>query len=52
MTEYLNPIPPQHQGKNVVIIISRTGSYEERELTDAQLDYVRSCVEQWPEIEK
>ncbi len=47
-----NPIPPQHEGKNVVIIISRTGAYEERELTDAQLNYIWAQLEQFFKPEK
>lgn len=47
MAEYENPIPPQFEGRNVVVIISRTGSYEEHELSDVQLSYIRDSLWQF-----
>ena len=46
ITEYENPIPAQFEGRNMIIVISSTGSYEEWELSDAQLAYIRECL--WP----
>ena len=52
MAEYEKTIPQQYQGRNVVVVVSRTGSYEEFELTPEQLEYIRYCARQFPKPEK